>query len=266
MVLNEIGDICDDRIRIYAGLTESQLRHSLKPEDGIIIAESPKVIKIALQQGWEPISILCERKHIEGDAAEIISMAGEDIDVFTADRQVLAQLTGYTLTRGVLCAMRRKPDLMAEEILKRAGRICVLDGVCDTTNIGSIFRSAAALGIDGILLTPTACDPMNRRAIRVSMGTVFLIPWARLNDISLLKYFGFKTLAMALRKESISIDDGRLKSEPRLAIIMGTEGSGLSEEVIDFADYVAKIPMAYNVDSLNVAAASAIAFWELRGS
>ncbi|MDE6283932.1 MAG: RNA methyltransferase [Muribaculaceae bacterium] len=256
----------DERVRMYVSLTESQLRNKLHPDEGIFIAESPKVIRVAMQAGYRPLSMLCEEKHIAGDAAEIIA-ANEDMPVFTGSRETLSRLTGYTLTRGVLCAMRRPAPLTPAEVCRGAKRIAVIDDVTDTTNIGAIFRSAAALGIDGILLSPTACDPLNRRAIRVSMGTVFLIPWAYLNDTDYLSEcneLGFKTVAMALRDDSVSIDDPRLVSEPRLAIILGTEGEGLPASIIEGCDYVARIPMARNVDSLNVAAASAVAFWQLR--
>ena len=251
-------------VEVFATLTEAQLRNRLDPTRGIFIAESPKVINVALDAGYEPLSLLCERKHITGDAADIIARCG-DIPVYTGDRELLASLTGYTLTRGVLCAMRRKPDRSVEDVCRDARRIVVIDGVVDTTNIGAIFRSAAALGIDAVLLTPTSCDPLNRRAVRVSMGSVFLVPWTWLNEpITSLSGLGFKTVAMALTDNSVSIDDESLCDEPRLAIIMGTEGDGLAHSTIAQADYVARIPMSYNVDSLNVAAASAVAFWQLR--
>ncbi|MDE5843509.1 MAG: RNA methyltransferase [Muribaculaceae bacterium] len=258
----EIEDIGEERVKDFARLTEAELRNRLHPEDARIIVESPKVIKVALQQGYKPLSILCERRHIEGDAAEIIAMA-EDADVYTADRSVLAALTGYTLTRGVLANMRRPAAAAPEEVMHGASRVCILDGVCDSTNIGAIFRSAAALGMDAILLTRSCCDPYNRRAIRVSMGSVFLIPWTWIDDVNEVKDYGFKTVAMALRHDSIALDDSGLKSESRLALVMGTEGDGLAERVIHSADYVVKIPMHHEVDSLNVAAASAVAFWEL---
>lgn len=263
-MVKEVTDINDPAVSVYARLTEAQLRNHLDPGNARIIVESPKVIKVALESGLEPLSILCERKHLDGDASEVIAMSGEGIDVFTADRQVLASLTGYTLTRGVLCAMRRPEAAAVDQVLRDAHRVCILDGVCDSTNIGAIFRSAAALGMDAILLTHTCCDPLNRRAIRVSMGSVFLIPWAWIDDVDAVKEFGFKTVAMALRHDSIQLDDSRLKSEALLALIMGTEGDGLARNVIFDADYVVKIPMYHNVDSLNVAAASAVAFWELR--
>ncbi len=254
----------NDDVHVYASLTESQLRNRLNPDNALFIAESPKVIKVALQAGYDPVSILCERKHIEGDATEVIAMAG-DIDVFTGSRELLQSLTGYRLTRGVLCAMRRPALPSVDAVAANASRIVVIDGVTDTTNIGAIFRSAAALGIDAVLLTPTSCDPLNRRAVRVSMGSVFLVPWTFIYDpISSLKRLGFVTAAMALNDDSVSLDEPALKKEPRLAIIMGTEGDGLSDKVISDADYTVRIPMAHGVDSLNVAAAAAVAFWELR--
>ena len=209
-------------------------------------------------------ALLCEQKHITGDAATIIGRSG-DIPVYTGTRELLATLTGYTLTRGVLCAMRRPTPLSLEEVCREARRIVVIDGVVDTTNIGAIFRSAAALGIDAVLLTPTSCDPLNRRAVRVSMGSVFLVPWTWLDaPIGKLNDLGFRTAAMALTDNSIPIDNPALTAEPKLAIIMGTEGDGLSRETIAGSDYVVRIPMSHGVDSLNVAAAAAVAFWQLR--
>lgn len=248
---------------VYASLTEAQLRNRLDPAKGVFIAESPKVINVALSAGYTPLSLLCEEKHIWGDASDIISRY-PDIPVYTGSRELLASLTGYTLTRGVLCAMHRPLPPSVEEVCSEARRVVVIDGVVDTTNIGAIFRSAAALGIDAVLLTPSSCDPLNRRAIRVSMGTVFLVPWTWIDSASSLRDFGFKTVAMALTDRSVSIDDPDLCSEPRLAIIMGTEGDGLPQATIDSADYTARIPMYHNVDSLNVAAAAAVAFWQLR--
>jgi tRNA G18 (ribose-2'-O)-methylase SpoU len=219
---------------------------------------------VALNAGYEPLALLCERKHIEGDAASLIERCG-DIPVYTGERELLASLTGYTLTRGVLCAMRRPVPKSVEEVCQGAKRIAVIDGVVDTTNIGAIFRSAAALGIDAVLLTPSSCDPLNRRAVRVSMGSVFLLPWTWLEaPISSLRTLGFRTAAMALSDNSVPIDHPSLKDEPQLAIVLGTEGDGLSTQVIEDTDYVVRIPMWHEVDSLNVAAASAVAFWELR--
>jgi tRNA G18 (ribose-2'-O)-methylase SpoU len=259
----EIQSLKEPGVEVFGTLTEAQLRNRLDAERGIFIAESPKVIRVAMNAGYEPLSLLCERRHIEGDAADIIEKCG-DIPIYTGTRELLSELTGYTLTRGVLCAMKRKVEPAIEDILKDAHRICVIDSVCDTTNIGAIFRSAAALGIDAVLLTRSSCDPLNRRAIRVSMGSVFLVPWTWLDSYSTLQQLGFKTAAMALTDNSIPLDDPILKAEERLAIIMGTEGDGLPQETIATADYVVRIPMSHQVDSLNVAAAAAVAFWELR--
>ncbi len=289
----EITSLECQELEAYSTLTEAQLRNRLEPAKGLFIAESPKVIDVALDAGLEPVSLLCERKHIEGDARGIIERCPADMPVYTGSRELLAQLTGYTLTRGVLCAMRRPKALPPEEICRDAHRIVVLHGVCDTTNVGAIFRSAAALGIDAVLMTTDSCDPLNRRAVRVSMGSVFLVPWTWLEDpprpslkgretsqlqktesslplmegwggsVRRLKMMGFTTAAMALRHDNISIDDSKLKATDRLALIMGTEGDGLPQSVIDASDYVVKIPMHHGVDSLNVGNAAAIAFWEL---
>ena len=262
----EIHSLNEPGVEIFGTLTEAQLRNRLDAERGIFIAESPKVINVALDAGYEPLSLLCERRHIEGDAKGIITRCG-DIPVYTGERSLLGQLTGYTLTRGVLCAIRRPASPNVEEVCKDAQRIVVIDGVTDTTNIGAIFRSAAALGIDAVLLTRSSCDPLNRRAVRVSMGSVFLVPWTWLDSpVSSLKGLGFRTAAMALSDDSISIDDPQLKAVERLAIVMGTEGDGLPLETIAETDYVVRIPMSHHVDSLNVAAAAAVAFWELRAS
>ena len=261
--LINIDSLARPEVQIYSALTEAQLRNRLNAEQGLFIAESPKVIRVALDAGYEAVSLLCEEKHITGDAADIIERCG-DIPVFTGKRELLAALTGYTLTRGVLCAMRLKPSPPPDNLLRDAHRICVVDAVCDTTNIGAIFRSAAALGIDAVLLTRSSCDPLNRRAIRVSMGSVFLVPWTWLDSYSTLHQLGFKTAAMALSDDSIALDAPILKQQDRLAIIMGTEGEGLPQKTIEDADYVVRIPMSHHVDSLNVAAAAAVAFWELR--
>lgn len=254
----------DAGVELFSNLTEAALRNKLEPEAGIFIAESPKVIRIALEQHYEPVSMLCEEKHLEGDAADIVRMCG-DIPIYTGSREVLRNITGYTLTRGVLCAMKRPRIRSVEEVCKEAKRIVVIDGVSDTTNIGAIFRSAAALGIDAALLTHTSCDPLNRRSVRVSMGSVFLLPWTWLNTpIKHLKSLGFTTLAMALREDAKQLSDPFLKTLDRVAIVMGTEGDGLANDVIEEADYTVRIPMQHGVDSLNVAAASAVAFWELR--
>ncbi len=263
MGIIEITTADDPRIQMFAGLTDAQLRNRLNPDEGIFIAESPKVIRVALDSGIQPVSLLCERKHIEGDARDIIERL-PDIPIYTGSRDVLQTLTGYKLTRGVLCAMRRPKLPSVAQICSCSKRLVVVYDVCDTTNVGSIFRSAAALGMDGVILNSTACDPLNRRAVRVSMGSVFLISWTRLEGgVDELRQSGFKTVAMALRHDSIYIGDERLKQEPKLAIIMGTEGEGLPLKMIDDSDYVVKIPMYHNVDSLNVGAAAAIAFYEL---
>ena len=261
-MIYEISSIQDPRVAAFATMTETQLRNRRNAEQGLFIAESPKVIRVALQAGYEPMALLCEQRHIEGDAADIIK-AHPEMPVYTGSRDLLSQLTGYTLTRGVLCAMRRKPEPRLEDILKDARRVCIIDSVCDTTNIGAIFRSAAALGIDAVLLTRSSCDPLNRRSIRVSMGTVFLVPWTWLNNYQQLHDLGFKTAAMALTDKSISLSDPILKQQHRLAIIMGTEGEGLPLKTIEDADFTVRIPMYHQVDSLNVAAAAAVAFWEL---
>ena len=264
MNIIEISSLQEKGLEVFSTLTEAQLRMELEPEKGLFIAESPKVIRVALDAGWQPTALLCERKHIEGDARDIVERVG-DIPLYTGNRELLAKLTGYTLTRGVLCAMRRKVMPSVAEVVKDARRIVVIEAVTDTTNIGAIFRSAAALGIDAVLLTRDTCDPLNRRAVRVSMGSVFLVPWTWLDGpITSLHEYGFHTAAMALSDNSISLDDARLKEEPRLAVIMGTEGDGLPQQTISEADYTVKIPMAHHVDSLNVAAAAAVAFWELR--
>lgn len=265
MEIIEISSLQQTGIEVFSSLTEAQLRMELEPEKGLFIAESPKVIRVALDAGWQPTALLCEQRHIEGDASDIIERLPDDVPVYTGNRQLLAQLTGYTLTRGVLCAMRRKPLPTVAQVASGARRIVVIEAVTDTTNIGAIFRSAAALGIDGVLLTRDTCDPLNRRAVRVSMGSVFLVPWTWLDDdLSSLRQYGFKTVSMALTDDSVPIDDATLTGEPRLAIVMGTEGDGLPHDLIASTDYVARIPMAHGVDSLNVAAAAAVAFWQLR--
>lgn len=264
MKIMEITSLDNPGVEIFASLTEARLRNRLEPEKGLFIAESPKVIDVALNAGYSPVALLCERRHLTGDAAHILKRCG-DIPVYTGDREILAGLTGYTLTRGVLCAMRRRQLPSPDAICEKASRVVVIDGVTDTTNIGAIFRSAAALGIDAVLLTPTSCDPLNRRAVRVSMGSVFLVPWTWLPEgPGHLKKLGFKTVALALTDRSVPIDDPELCAEKRIAMILGTEGDGLANDVIADADYTAKIPMSHNVDSLNVAAASAVAFWQLR--
>lgn len=264
MPVIHISDLNQPALAPFSRLTEAQLRNRLHPDEGLFIAESPKVIRVALDAGYEPVSLLCEERHIAGDAQDIIRRCG-DIPVYTGQRELLAQLTGYTLTRGVLCAMRRRPLPTVEQVCQGKRRLVVIDAVTDTTNIGAIFRSAAALGIDGVLLTRDSCDPLNRRAVRVSMGSVFLIPWTWLDaPVESLSRQGFKTVAMALTPHSTTLDDPTLMAEPRLAIVMGTEGDGLPHDTIAKTDYVVRIPMAYGVDSLNVAAAAAVAFWQLR--
>jgi len=249
---------------VFRTLTEAQLRNRLEPERGIFIAESPKVIRLALSASYEPVALLCEERHLTGDAADIVARCAA-LPIYIGSRELLAQLTGYTLTRGVLCAMRRRPLPSVEDVCQSAKRLAVIDGVTDTTNIGAIFRDAAALGIDGVLLTPTSCDPLNRRAVRVSMGNIFLVPWTWLREpISSLHAYGFQTAALALTDKSLPLDAPELKTISRLALILGTEGDGLAQEVISEADFAVRIPMQRGVDSLNVAAAAAVAFWELR--
>ena len=264
MPIIEISSLSHPGVELFSTLTEAQLRKNVEPGMGIFIAESPKVIRVALDAGYEPVALLCEKRHIDGDAADIVERCA-GIPIYTGERELLAALTGYTLTRGVLCAMRRGTQRTVQEVCEKARRVVVIDGVVDTTNIGAIFRSAAALGIDAVLLTRSSCDPLNRRAVRVSMGSVFLVPWTWLDTpIESLGEIGFRTAAMALTDDSVSIDDEQLMNEEKLAIIMGTEGDGLAHEVICAADYVVRIPMAHGVDSLNVAAAAAVAFWQLR--
>ncbi len=292
MKIVDIASVAAPEVAVYATLTEAQLRQSVEAASGVFIAESPKVIRVAMSTGMQPLSLLCERRHIGGDAAAIIAEADacrrrcgmDELTVYTADRATLCSLTGYTLTRGVLAAMARPALPTVESICAGARRVAVIEGVTDTTNIGAIFRSAAALGMDGVLLTRDSCDPLNRRAVRVSMGTVMLVPWTwidtytaaggsdgrsgdagsrRLHYTARLHALGFCTMAMALRDDAISLGDPVLRREERVAIILGTEGDGLPHSTIAAADRVVRIPMAHGVDSLNVAAASAVAFWEL---
>ena len=264
----EITDFSAPELDVYARLTEAQLlnRHNLK--EGLFIAESPKVIERALDAGCEPVSFLMERKHIEGQARDVIARCGQ-IPVYTAEFDVLTQLTGFMLTRGMLCAMRRPELPTVEQALAGARRVTVLENIMNPTNVGAIFRSAAALGMDAVLLTPACSNPLYRRSCRVSMGTVFQVPWTYLPEwpgegLELLKRLGYKTAAMALSDDSVSIDDPKLLAEEKLAVVLGTEGDGLAAETIAQCDYTVKIPMYHGVDSLNVAAASAVAFWELR--
>ncbi len=267
----EITDFHAPELDPYARLTQNQLRNRLEPEKGIFIAESPKVIDRALDAGYKPVSLLMERKQITGPAAGILSRCG-DAPVYTADREMLAELTGFELTRGVLCAFRRPAPRPVEELCKNARRVAVLEGIVDSTNVGAIFRSAAALNMDAVLINPSCCDPLCRRAVRVSMGTVFQVSWGQLGEtpadwpekgMDILHSLGFKTAAMALSDRSVSIDDEQLAKEPKLAIVLGTEGDGLAAGTIASCDYTVKIPMSHGVDSLNVAAASAVAFWQL---
>jgi len=268
----EIADFSLPDLAVYVHLTESQLRNRLEPELGIFIAESPKVIELALNAGCKPVSFLMERKHITGKARDLISRC-RDVPIYTAESELLAELTGYKLTRGVLCAMRRPKLPSVEEVCAEARRIAIMENIVDSTNVGAIMRSAAALGIEAVLLTPSCCDPLCRRAVRVSMGTVFQVPWTRIGSepsdwpqpgLARLRKMGFKTVALALSDDAVSIDDPGLMAEKKLALILGSEGDGLAPGTIADCDYVTRIPMANNVDSLNVAAASAVAFWQLR--
>lgn len=268
----EITDFHAPELDPYARLTQNQLRNRLEPEKGIFIAESPKVIDRALDAGYKPVSLLMERKQITGPAAGILSRCG-DAPVYTADREMLAELTGFELTRGVLCAFRRPAPRPVEELCKNVRRVAVLEGIVDSTNVGAIFRSAAALNMDAVLINPSCCDPLCRRAVRVSMGTVFQVPWGQLGEtpadwpekgMDILHSLGFKTAAMALSDRSVSIDDEQLAKEPKLAIVLGTEGDGLAAGTIASCDYTVRIPMSHGVDSLNVAAASAVALLSSR--
>ena len=270
MRIINITDLSAPELDIYARMSENQLAHIYEPASGLFIAESPKVIERALDAGYEPVSILLEDRHVEGQCADIIKRCG-DIPIYTAPFDVLTKLTGFALTRGMLCAMRRAELPSVESVCEHAARIAVLEEVMNPTNVGAIFRSAAALGMDAVLLTPGCSDPFYRRAARVSMGTVFQIPWTYIDKtvkwpeegMAYLHDMGFKTAAFALHDDSVSIDDNRLMSEEKLVIILGTEGDGLADATIADCDYTVKIPMAHGVDSLNVAAASAVAFWQL---
>ena len=267
----EITDFSAPELDVYARLTEVQLLNREFPEKGMFIAESPKVIQRALDGGYQPLSFLVEKKHLETQAKALIERCG-DIPVYTAEFEVLTQLTGFKLTRGMLCAMRRRPLPAAEAVCQGARRVAVLENIMNPTNLGAIFRSAAALNMDAVLLTPGCADPLYRRCLRVSMGTVFQVPWTYLGDTAAeapqvdlvrLREMGFKTVSMALREDSLSIRDPRLAAEERLAIILGTEGDGLADSTIQGCDYTVRIPMSHGVDSLNVAAASAVAFYQL---
>lgn len=269
--ITRITDFESHELDVYARLTGSQLRNRLEPEKGIFIAESPTVIEVALNAGCEPVSLLTDERLLGGAVERIIERCG-NVPVYTAERELLTRMTGFALTRGALCAMKRPKERSPEELMKGARRIAVLEAIADSTNIGALFRSASALGIDAVLLTPTSCDPLCRRAVRVSMGTVFQVPWARIGSepadwpdsgLRKIKDMGFTTCAMALSDASVSIDDPCLAAEERLAIILGTEGDGLAKKTIAECDYTVKIPMSHGVDSLNVAAAGAVAFWQL---
>ena len=270
-----ITDYTDPRLDVYVRLTGAQLRNKLEPEKGIFIAESPTVIEVAMDSGCVPVSLLTDERLLGGAVEGVIerlSALPYYVPVFVAPKEVLTKMTGFELTRGALCAMGRPEPKTVEDLLKDAKRVAVLEEIADSTNIGAIFRSASALGIDAVLITPTCCDPLCRRAVRVSMGTVFTVPWGKIGEkkedwtqkgIEQLHSLGFKTVAMALTDNSVSIDDPKLRSEEKLAIILGTEGDGLSKSTIATSDYTAKIPMSNGVDSLNVAAAGAVAFWVL---
>ncbi len=267
----EITDFSAPELDIFVRLTGPELRRSIEGEHGIFIAESPTVIDVALSSGCQPIAFLTDERLLNSAVKDIIEKLG-DIPIYTAKRDILTKLTGFELTRGALCAMKRPEAKPVEELIKNAKRIAVLEAVADSTNIGAIFRSAAALNVDAVLITPTCCDPLCRRAVRVSMGTIFRVPWSKIGEepadwpkrgMEKLRSFGFKTVAMALTDKTVNIDDLTLRKEEKLAIILGTEGTGLTKETINAADYTVKIPMSYGVDSLNVAAAGAVAFWEL---
>ena len=267
----EIQDLSDPALDVYERLTEAQLRNRREPEMGIFIAESAKVIRVALAAGYEPVSFLMQRRHLAGQGREFLDRCG-DVPVYTADDGVLEKLTGYPVNRGMLCAMRRPLPARAEDVCAGARRLAVLEGVTDAANVGAIFRSAAALDVDGVLLTPTCCDPMNRRAVRVSMGTVLQVPWAYVDGwpqagLDMLRRQGFMTVALALAEDSLALDDPALAGETagkKLALVLGTEGDGLARSTIAGCDRTVRIPMGNGVDSLNVAAAGAVAFWQLR--
>ena len=266
MNIVEITSVADKELDVYVRYTENQLRNRLDPDNALFIVESPNVIKTALDSGLEPVSLLCERGQLDEDIAHRVG----DVPVYTVEREIISQLKGYAITRGVHCAMKRPEPRTLDEVLHEARRVAVLENTVDAVNIGSIFRSAAALNIDAVLLSPSCSDPLVRRCVRVSMGTVFQIPWAAMPNelydggVEQLHRYGFKTVAMALSKNSVWIDDEVLKGEEKLAIVLGTEGDGLKDETVASCDHVAKIPMYRGVDSLNVAAAATLAFWELR--
>ena len=272
--ITKIYDFSAPELDVFVRLTGAQLRSKVEPERGIFIAESPTVIEVAMNTGCEPVALLTDERLINGAVEKIIDRLPEGVPVYTATKDVLEQLTGFALTRGALCAMKRPKLPTLDELLSGAKRVAVLENIADSTNIGAIFRSAAALGIDAVLVTPGCCDPLCRRAVRVSMGTIFQVKWGRIGEsfsdwpewgLSELSRLGFKTAAMALSDNSVSIDDEALMAEDRLAIILGTEGDGLAKTTIAGSDYTVKIPMSNGVDSLNVASAAALAFWQLRG-
>ncbi|MBQ4070791.1 MAG: RNA methyltransferase [Clostridia bacterium] len=270
--IKKIYDFNAPELDVYVRLTGAQLRSRLEPERGVFIAESPTVIEVAMRSGCEPLSLLTDERLINTQVKDIIDMLPDGVPIYSAEREVLRSLTGFELTRGALCAMRRPALPTVEGLLENARRVAVLEGIADSTNIGALFRSAAALGIDAVLVTPTCCDPLCRRAVRVSMGTIFQVPWTRIGEcaadwpeagLARLRSLGFKSCAMALSDDSVSIDDPALANEKKLAIVLGTEGDGLSKGTIAKCDYTVKIPMSGGVDSLNVAAAGAVAFWVL---
>ena len=271
MNITKVTDLTSSALDVYVRLTGAELRNKKESSEGIFIAESPTVIEVAIEGGCEPISLLTDERLIKSGDVDRLIRRHPDIPVYTSDRDTLTAITGFELTRGALCAMRRPAPKSPEEVLGNAKRIAVLEAICDATNVGAIFRSAAALGIDAVLVTPTTCDPLCRRAVRVSMGTVFLVPFAKIGnapadwprDMDILKSMGFKCAAMALSDNSVSIDDKDLLSEEKVALILGTEGTGLMKETIEKSDYTVKIPMSNGVDSLNVGAAAAVAFWQI---
>lgn len=280
MNIIKIEDYFSPALDVYARLTGAQLKNRLDPENSVFIAESPAVIEVALDSGYEPVSFLSEERLIKGNELrvlkkieEYINRTGRDVPIYTAEREILKQITGFELTRGALCAMKRKSEPPLDSILKGASKIAVLEGVCDSTNVGALFRSAAALGMDAVLLSPTSADPYSRRSVRVSMGTIFQMAWGYVTHsqkiwenegISILQSYGFKCAAMALTDNSVDIDDRELNSEEKIALVLGTEGTGLAESTIRACDYTVKIPMYHGVDSLNVGAAGAIAFWQIK--
>ncbi len=269
MAIIEITDLKQEGLDVYASLTEAQLRSRADAAKGVFIAETATVISNALDAGYEPVSLLVDKRHIEGKAAPIIERCTH-VPIYTAESSVLEKLIGYHLTRGILCAMKRPKEKSVEEACANATRVCILEAIVDTSNVGAIFRSAAALGIDAVLLSPNCCDPLYRKAVRVSMGNVFKIPWARISEgwphpgMEMLRAMGFKTAALALDDRAVSIEEPYISGEEKLALILGNEGDGLCGETVNSADHTVIIPMTKGVDSLNVAAAAAVAFWQVR--